>query len=62
MGEDARVEGDHVVGLGLDYSAITRALYHLARDGSITAEFVLEQPGASELFGPIRKQGRRETE
>ena len=62
MGTDARVEGDKVVGLGLDYSAIVRALYHLAQDGSISAEFVLEQQGAAELLGPIRKQGRRETE
>ena len=62
MGTDARVEGDKVIGLGLDYSAIARALYHLAQDGSISAEFVLEQAGAGELLGPIRKQGRRETE
>ncbi len=51
-----------VVGLGLDYGAVVRALYHLCRDQSINAAFTLEQPNAAEQFGPPRRAGRPESE
>lgn len=51
-----------VLGLGLDYTTIVRALYHLCEDKSINAAFVLEEPNATELFGPTRPAGRPESE
>jgi len=62
MGSEAGVEGDRVTGLSLDYGAVVRALYHFCKDKIITADFVLEQPSALELFGPTRKAGRPETD
>ncbi len=53
---------DEVLGLGLDYSAVVRAIYHLCKDRSINANFILEQPNVAELFGPPRPTGRPESE
>jgi hypothetical protein len=63
MGSDAGVgPGGKVVGLGLDYGAVVRALYHLCRDESVNSRFILEQPNAAEMFGPPRPTGRPESE
>jgi len=63
LGSDAGVDlDDDVTGLGLDYAAIVRALYHLSRDGSLNAKFILQQPNAAELFGPPQPAGRPESE
>ncbi len=63
MGRDADIGLDgQVTGLGLDYTAVVRALYHLAQVHSINAKFILEQPNAAELFGPTRPEGRPESE
>lgn len=63
LGNQANV--DHkgeVLGLGLDYAAVVRAVHHLCEDKSLNAEFVLEQPNVAELFGPPRTAGRPESE
>ena len=63
MGHEADV--DHtgeVTGLGLDYGAIVRALYHLCEDQSVNAAFILEQPNTLELLGQPRRAGRPESE
>jgi hypothetical protein len=63
LGSDAGVSlGGEVTGLGLDYGAVVRALYHLCRDQSVDAQFVLEQPNVAELLGPPRPTGRPESE
>ena len=63
LGNEATVDYDgKVTGLGLDYAAVTRLLYHLCRDQSINATFVLEQPNVTELFGPPRPATRPESE
>jgi len=63
LGHDAEIDTfGRVLGLGLDYGAVVRALYYLEKDGAIDANFVLEQPNASELFGPPRLEGRPESE
>ncbi|MGB2988187.1 MAG: flagellar basal body P-ring protein FlgI [Phycisphaerae bacterium] len=63
MGSEAAVEFDgEVVGLGLNYDAVVRTLYHLCRDQSVNASFILEQPNVAELFGPPRPAGRPESE
>ena len=63
LGKQAAVDVDGTpLGLGLDYGAIVRALYQLAHAESINARFILEQPNASELFGPTRPAGRPESE
>jgi len=63
LGGEAGVDADdQTVGLGLDYGAIVRALYHLCADGSINAKLILEQPNAAELFGPPRQDERPESE
>lgn len=62
MGEEAMVIGDEIMGLSLDYSAVVRALFHLAQDGSISAEFVFEQPDALDLTGATRQKSRPETD
>lgn len=63
LGGDAEVtlQGE-VVGLGMDYSALIRALYHLSRTQALNGEFVLEQPNLSELMGPKGEGGRPESE
>ncbi len=62
LGSDAEMVGDEVVGLGVDYAAIVRALYHLCEADCINADFILEQPNVLELFGPARPAGRAESE
>ncbi len=63
LGSEAAVGMDgRVLGLGLDYGAVVRAVYHLCENGAINAKFVLEQPNASELFGPSRPTARAESE
>lgn len=63
LGNEAAVDYDgKVTGLGLDYAAVTRLLYHLCQDQSINATFVLEQPNVIELFGPPRPATRPESE
>lgn len=63
MGMDADVDlNDNVIGLGLDYGEIVRAIYHLSQDKAINAKFVLEQPNVADLFGPPRERGRPESE
>ena len=63
MGSEADIGLDgEVVGLGLDYGAVTRTLYHLCTDRSVDAKFILEQPNAAELFGPPQPGGRPESE
>ena len=63
MGRDADVGlDDEVLGLGLGYGAVVRALYHLCEDKSINATFILEHPNVTELFGPPRPAGRPESE
>lgn len=63
MGTEAGVGlSGEAVGLGLDYGAVARALYHLCKDHSINARFMLEQPRVAELLGPARRTGRPESE
>lgn len=63
LGTKAGVDlSGRVTGLGLDYGAVVAALYHLSQQGSLNAEFVLEQPNAAELFGPPTPPGRPESE
>jgi hypothetical protein len=63
LGSDADVGGDgEVLGVGVDYGGVARALYHLCQDGSINAKFTLEQPNAAEMFGPTARPGRPESE
>jgi hypothetical protein len=63
MGSDAGVDlSREVIGLGLDYGAVARALYHLCRDRAINATFILEQPDSAELLGRPRPEGRPESE
>ncbi len=63
LGSDADVGADgEVLGFGVDYGGVARALYHLCQDGSINAKFTLEQPNAAELFGPTARPGRPESE
>ncbi len=63
LGNDVRMDRDgNVTGLGLDYAAVVRALCSMAKDGSITARFVLEQPNVTDMLGPVRPAGRPESE
>ncbi len=63
MGSPAGV-GAHnkITGLGLDYSTVVRAIYHLCADGAIQSKLMWEQPNIAELFGPSRPTGRPESE
>jgi hypothetical protein len=58
---DVDLHGD-VLGLGLDYGAVVRAVHHLCRERGVNADFILEQPNVAELFGPPRPAGRPESE
>ncbi len=51
-----------VTGLGLDYGAVVQAIYELCKSNGNQLQFILEQPNASELFGPTRPTGRPESE
>lgn len=62
MGSDAEVNRDQVLGLGLHYGAVLRALYQLSQSGQINADFELEQPRYDEVFMPQQPEGRPETE
>lgn len=62
LGRDVELDGDKVLGLGLDYGSVVRALYYLTKDKALDAPFVLEQPNAAELFGPLKKLGRKESD
>ena len=62
LGSDPLMDGDEVLGLGLDYGAVVRLVYNLCEDGSISAPFRLEQPNAREMFGPPTPDRRPESE
>jgi hypothetical protein len=63
LGADPAVDGKGTAtGLGLDYAAIARALYHLCESKAVNAQFVLEQPNLAELFGAAEAEGRAESE
>lgn len=63
LGRQADVDQDGVVvGLGLDYAAVVRALHHLCNVRGGNLRFVLEQPNLAELFGPLPTAGRPESE
>jgi len=63
LGSRASVGLDgEVLGLGLDYGAVVRALYHLSLDKSINGEFLLEQPSMPGLFDLPDAAGRPESE
>jgi len=63
LGSQAGIGAHHkIVGLGLDYSTVVRAIYHLCTDGAINARLMWEQPNVAELFGPARPTGRPESE
>lgn len=63
MGREAEIGHDgEILGLGVDYGGVVRALYHLCRDQSVNAKFVLEQPNVADLFGPPRPTGRPESD
>jgi hypothetical protein len=63
LGEDPELDADgQILGLGLDYGSVVAALHALARDHSVNAKFVVEQPNVAELFGPGRPVGRPESE
>lgn len=53
LGNDPGTNYDgEVIGLGIGYVGIVRALDALCRDGSIPLPFRMEEPNAAELFGP----------
>jgi len=60
LGEDpgANYEGE-IVGLGISYVGVVRALDALCKDGSIPLPFQLEEPNAAELFGPAQPPSAR---
>lgn len=63
MGSAADVgTGGDVLGLGLQYGAVVRALYYLSRDQAMNAEFVLEQPRNDDILSRPRSGGRPESE
>ena len=63
LGSEADIDATGAVtGLGLDYGAVVRAVYHLCQDGSINAKFMLEQPPQAELFVSTEPEGRPEAE
>jgi flagellar basal body P-ring protein FlgI len=63
LGNEAGVGMDgQVRGVGLDYGAIVRLLYHLCENRAVNARFVMEQPNAAELFGPPQPPSRPESE
>jgi hypothetical protein len=63
MGSDADVDYEgHAVGLGLDYGEVAASMYNLCNDHSVNAKFILEQPNIGELLGPLRPEGRPESE
>ena len=57
-----RHENGDVGGLGVDYSAVVEALHELCRLQAINAKFMLEQETTIELFGPLARPGRPESE
>ena len=49
-------------GLGIDYGTVIQLLYELCDMRAINARFVLERPSVGEVFGPLRPEGRPESE
>ncbi len=63
LGADPGVdENGKVNGLNIDYGTVVHLLYQLCKDGAIPADFILEQPNATELFGPSLPRTRPESE
>lgn len=58
---DLDFEGN-VTGLGVEYGEVARLLYHLTEEGALRCNFVLEQPGDTDLFDTTRREGRPESE
>ena len=63
LGNDAGVDLDGVAtGLGMDYGTIVGMLHEFCRTDIIKAEIILEQPNTADMFGPVRLEGRPESE
>ncbi|MCK4659076.1 MAG: flagellar basal body P-ring protein FlgI [Phycisphaerae bacterium] len=63
LGDDPVVkEGKLVRGLGVSYSLVVKVLADLCRTNAINADFMLEQASVPEIFGPLPKTGRGESD
>lgn len=63
LGNDAEVDIDgKVLGLGLDFTTVVNAIYHLARDGALAEPFILQQPENEGLVRPRKIPQRPESE
>jgi len=51
-----------VHGLALDYSTLARLLYDLCASEAINADFMMQTPSVTELFGPQNTGGREESD
>jgi len=63
LGNDADVDyNGNVTGMSVKYGGVVRLLYHLCQNGAIDANFVLETANVLDLFGPLERKGRPESE
>jgi hypothetical protein len=57
-----RYPDDPNQGFGLDYGTVVQLIYELCDMRAIDARFMLERPSIGEMFGPLRPEGRPESE
>jgi len=63
LGENADVDHEgRVIGMSVGYGAVVRLLNHLCQADAIDANFVLETANVLDLFGPLDRKGRPESE
>ncbi|MCP4591226.1 MAG: hypothetical protein GY842_10800 [bacterium] len=63
LGDEPVMDGEEVVrGLNVPYSLVVKAVADLCRADAINADFLLEQTTIPELFGPMPKSGRGESD
>ncbi len=62
LGDDPEGESDEDRGLAMGYDQVIRIVHTLCDSQTIPAKFVFDRPSITDVFGPMRPEGRPETD
>jgi flagellar basal body P-ring protein FlgI len=62
LGDDPTGDTDEERGLALSYDQVLRILHTFCTKETVIAKFIFDSPSITDVFGPIKPQGRPETD
>ena len=62
LGDDPTGDSDEERGLAMSYDQVIRVLHTLCANQVIDAKFIFDRPSITDVFGPMKPQGRPETD